>query len=192
MSLADEAKDDQWFNYSKFYDFIGEKKYKKFVELGVGKGLSTCYLAKLLSEDAELYAVDFYEKQFKKYFDYNISKLNEDVKKIIHKIKGVSWETAEKFDDASIDFVFIDADHAYESVKKDILAWFPKVRRGGILAGHDYVPSQPGVRRAVDELFGAERKIFKYFLERKFDVNGLSILEKFPKGYCWYVERIDE
>lgn len=52
-----------------------------------------------------------------------------------------------------LDLVFIDGDHSYEGVKADIEAWLPKVRRGGILAGHDYYTRWPGVVRAVDEAF---------------------------------------
>lgn len=43
------------------------------------------------------------------------------------------------FTDESFDFVYIDANHSYESVKKDIELWYPKVRKGGILSGHDYL-----------------------------------------------------
>ena len=61
------------------------------------------------------------------------------------------------FPDLYFDFVFIDADHRYESVKADILGWMPKVRKGGVIAGHDYKwpgKRHPGVKRAVDEVFG--------------------------------------
>jgi len=50
--------------------------------------------------------------------------------------------------------VFIDGDHEYESCKADIAAWLPKVRGGGILAGHDFSDTFPGVERAVREAFG--------------------------------------
>lgn len=42
--------------------------------------------------------------------------------------------------ESRLDFVYLDADHAYESVKADIAAWWPLVKPGGIFAGHDYVP----------------------------------------------------
>lgn len=45
----------------------------------------------------------------------------------------------ELFDDESLDFVYIDANHAYESVKKDMELWFPKLKKGGLFAGHDYL-----------------------------------------------------
>lgn len=56
-----------------------------------------------------------------------------------------------------LDLVFIDANHEYLRVRENILSWLPKVRPGGLLAGHDYDPTIPifsGVKRAVDELFG--------------------------------------
>lgn len=54
------------------------------------------------------------------------------------------------------DAVFLDADHTYESVKADLEAWWPRVRDGGILCGHDYCTGRralAGVKKAVDELF---------------------------------------
>lgn len=50
----------------------------------------------------------------------------------------------------TFDMVFIDADHAYEYVRDDILAWRPLVEPGGLLCGHDI--NWPGVKRAVQEL----------------------------------------
>lgn len=51
-----------------------------------------------------------------------------------------------------IDTVFIDMDHSYESVKRDLSIWYPLVKRNGWLGGHDY-GIFPGVARAVDEFF---------------------------------------
>jgi hypothetical protein len=64
--------------------------------------------------------------------------------------RGPSAETARAFADSSLDFVFIDARHTYEAAREDIAAWWPKVKPGGLIAGHDYTNS-PGVRAAVDE-----------------------------------------
>jgi predicted O-methyltransferase YrrM len=65
-----------------------------------------------------------------------------------------SVRAAEDFLDGSLDWVYIDADHTYEGVKRDLEAYFRAVRAGGYLAGDDY--GQPGwwedgVTRAVDE-----------------------------------------
>ncbi len=54
-------------------------------------------------------------------------------------IRKHSVEAAKDVEDGSLDFVFIDADHTYEAVAADIAAWWPKVRVGGTLAGHDFV-----------------------------------------------------
>ena len=65
-------------------------------------------------------------------------------------LKGDSTQMADKVKDGSLDFIFIDADHRYAAVKKDIIAWTPKLKPGGLLSGHDI--NLPGVFQAVEEL----------------------------------------
>ena len=67
-------------------------------------------------------------------------------------IRLPSVQAAHCFEDGELDFVFIDGEHSYEAAKADIETWWPKVRSGGILMGHDYDRQRfPGVCRAVDE-----------------------------------------
>lgn len=54
-------------------------------------------------------------------------------------IRSSSKNAVDLFDDESLDFVYIDANHKYDYVNEDINLWFPKVRKGGILSGHDYL-----------------------------------------------------
>lgn len=62
-----------------------------------------------------------------------------------------SVEAARIFAGGSLDFVYLDAQHDVESVREDLAAWWPKVRAGGMLAGHDYDRCWPGVIEAVNE-----------------------------------------
>jgi len=73
---------------------------------------------------------------------------------IINPIQSFSHIAADLYADNSLDFVFVDACHYYEGVKKDLIKWLPKMKIGSIIAGHDYNPiSWPGVVRAVNESF---------------------------------------
>jgi hypothetical protein len=63
--------------------------------------------------------------------------------------QGDSAASADDFEDGSLDFIYIDAAHDYESVKKDLAAWFPKLKPGGIFSGHDYPWHE--VKKAVSE-----------------------------------------
>lgn len=75
------------------------------------------------------------------------------VEKYYRPIRMPSIDAAKLYQDQSLDFVFIDAQHDYDSVKEDILAWKDKVKSGGLLAGHDYNPEGDyGVGKAVREL----------------------------------------
>jgi hypothetical protein len=66
-----------------------------------------------------------------------------------------SVDAAEQFSDDSVDLVFVDADHSYTGCLSDLRAWWPKVKSGGWLSGHDYGNLDPrhryGVNQAVDQ-----------------------------------------
>lgn len=67
-------------------------------------------------------------------------------------IKGYSPSVSEMFENDSLDFVYIDGLHDYESVQADINGFYRKVKKGGIIAGHDYHEGDwPGVYNAVNE-----------------------------------------
>jgi hypothetical protein len=94
-----------------------------------------------------------------------------------------SIDAAPLIPDGSLDFAYIDARHDYESVLEDLAAWYPKVKPGGILAGHDYADidfkeNVFGVKSAVDEFFEA-RGIPVHCTD------GPSAVELFPS---WIVE----
>lgn len=54
-------------------------------------------------------------------------------------VRAKSEIAANMFEDGSLDFVYIDANHAYDYVVQDIALWYPKVKPGGYLCGHDYI-----------------------------------------------------
>jgi predicted O-methyltransferase YrrM len=67
--------------------------------------------------------------------------------------RETSEQAAARVEDGSQDFVFLDADHRYEAIAADIDRWRRKVRPGGMICGHDFSDSWPGVQRAVLERF---------------------------------------
>jgi hypothetical protein len=72
--------------------------------------------------------------------------------RVIHH-RATSLDVASRMEPALADLVFIDAAHDYDNVRQDIRAWWPVVRAGGVLAGHDYQHKFPGVMRAVADEF---------------------------------------
>ena len=160
---------ENWFTYPNLYKSMVKKfpSGSKFVEVGSWKGKSAAYLAveiinsnKNISLDCvdtwmgsneDPHVNDFYVKSNTLYelFIENTSSLSS----VINPIRMDSVSASKKYEDNSLDFVFIDANHEYDYVKKDIEAWFPKVKVGGIIAGHDYKYGWTDVDKAVDEFF---------------------------------------
>lgn len=74
---------------------------------------------------------------------------------IVHRMNSV--DAAKEFNDGYFDWIYVDAGHSYESCLADLEAWFPKVKDGGIIAGHDYSDTEEtrkkgfGVKQAVDD-----------------------------------------
>jgi len=91
--------------------------------------------------------------------DTTFSKLNNTINTANYKnlelIEKDSLEASRMVGDKTLDLVFIDADHYYESVLKDIIFWLQKIKPGGCICGHDYGEGFDcrGVRRAVNEIF---------------------------------------
>ena len=145
-------------------DLVKRNHFTLGAEVGCKDGVTTSYLLKTCSE-LHLFAVDLWEfrpeilsdSAFEILKNYNFEKIKNDfIKSItpfrdrVTMLQGISWEAAKWVDDNSLDFVFIDADHAYESVVRDIRAWTPKLKPQGILSGHDLL--YIGVWRAVNDL----------------------------------------
>ena len=162
---------EDWFSYPRIYR--GAVKYfgsgSTFVEVGSWRGRSSVYMGVEIvnsGKEISLVCVDTWEGSVE-HQGWDILEddgLWKDFQKNIEPLKGVitparmtSLEGAAMFFDNTLDFVFIDAAHDYQSVKEDIGAWYPKVKEGGVISGHDY-PEWEGVKKAVDERFGKDMK----------------------------------
>jgi hypothetical protein len=67
-------------------------------------------------------------------------------------LREFSVDAARRVRDGALDFVYLDGNHSFDQVTADLAAWTPKVRVGGIVAGHDYGRSSVGqVKEAVDQ-----------------------------------------
>lgn len=125
---------------------FGELGFKVGAELGVAAGEYSAVIMKY-NPDITLYGVDPYIS-YSGYKDYTrketFNALEERAHALLDKyptykfVRKMSLEAAEDFEDESLDFVYIDANHAEPFVTQDIEAWAPKVRKGGIVSGHDY------------------------------------------------------
>jgi hypothetical protein len=169
---------EDWFTYQELYsnmvDYFPDNAL--FVEIGSWKGRSTSYMAVEIhnsEKNIKFDCVDTWDGSEEhsdpnscwfqpelvndKNWLYRIFLENtKPVNHIINPIRTTSLEAAQYYKNRSIDFVFIDAAHDYENVKADLNAWYPKVKKGGFIGGHDY-PGFSGVVLAVNEFFMTER-----------------------------------
>jgi len=127
------------------------------VEIGSWKGRSTVAICEGL-KGASMYAVDTFggdpdlmeryaeelqeDRVYKEFCDHTAAYAFLEV------LRMTSSEASTRFEDSSLDWVFIDADHTFDRVHEDISCWLPKVKPGGLISGHDY-PYGP-VKKAVD------------------------------------------
>lgn len=136
---------------------INRHKYSIGVEVGAATGITTEFLLKNCPSLKQLTVVDLWEPvrgshNWDRYDMEQLFRRKFEGEPKLTILKGVSWEMSSKIADGSLDFAFIDASHDTESVSKDTNAWYPKVKHGGILCGHDL--HFPGVRQTVEQMFG--------------------------------------
>lgn len=146
-----DTKDSKPRGYlSPAYSYIRSKLGDNLVgaEIGISMGYGTEYVIDGL-KFKNFYMIDPYVP-----YDFNETTqeaFNDQYDKARNKfsypyvtfIRKTSLEAAKEIPDGSLDFVYIDGNHFYPSVVQDIDAWYPKVRKGGILGGHDYLDDPP-------------------------------------------------
>jgi hypothetical protein len=143
------------------WEWIGhlakEHGWKVGAEIGVLEGRTIAYLTTL---GIAMIGVDLWKPLHDAEETYEQHDLERYFSELKDALKGRdatllrmdTVEAADQVRDGALDFVFIDADHSYAGVKRDIEAWTPKVRKGGAVMGHDY-DRKDSVAKAVDEAF---------------------------------------
>ena len=122
-------------------------------EIGVQNGFNAQQIWK--HWHGEIYLVDWWDKP---------EELRQCMINNIHKpyrvLVGDSIKMAESIEGKSLDWVYIDAGHTYQEVKADFEAWYIKVRKGGIVSGHDYGDNDCiGVKEFIDEYMQLHPKV---------------------------------
>jgi len=165
-----------WFSFRDLYaQIVAEARDgAHFVEVGSWKGRSAAFMAVEIANSGKQIAFDCVDT----WLGSNEKKHSEDPaviagtlysdflkntaparRYIRAAIRMPSVRAAQLYADGSLDFVFIDAAHDYENVRRDIGAWRPKIRVGGALAGDDF--HFAGVTRATVDAFGQELQLIK-------------------------------
>lgn len=134
-------------------------------ELGVSYGFNLVYFLEQLPNISKVYAIDPYAPyddgpggyvdqvtidKVKELFLKNIEPFKEKVKFL----NLFSSDAIHDIPDNALDYIFIDGDHSYKAVSRDIKFYYSKVKPGGIFAGHDYNLSD--VKQAVGEFMSQQ------------------------------------
>lgn len=172
MTISMVGSGGALMNSPRRWDFLAtimlEMKFETFVEVGCKEGRTTGFILKNVP-GSRVIAIDPWMKQEasedktkETYEGWDFGKIEHDFWQNVGEarkqercdmLRMTSQEAAERVGDRQYDLVFIDALHDYEHVMQDISLWWPKVRKGGVLAGHDFNHKWPGVERAVADHF---------------------------------------
>jgi hypothetical protein len=134
----------------------------------------------LANPTLELYGVDPHQT-YSEYKDYALNSTMRRIKAEAHErldqyptyhfVEKFSMDALEDFEDESLDFVYIDANHADPWVTEDITEWAKKVRKGGVVSGHDYARV-----RSIADRYDVVNAVTRYA-----EKNGIQI-------YIWGLE----
>ena len=145
-------------------EYLNENNFKHCAEIGIGYGFHAKQILKntnidklYLVDPMQYYKNDAFADDVIKYggFEKLINNINFNLKDYENRYTWFRQSsltiTNEQIKDEELDAVFIDADHSYEAVIKDLPFWWKKMRIGGWLLGDDYNSCHPGTKKAVDE-----------------------------------------
>jgi hypothetical protein len=173
MILSQTTK--EWpvsFNSRQLVKLLKSRPHTKGAEVGVFRGDTSKGLLEALPGLQKLFCVDPWVEleEFKKHcpnkggriFNANwtgvrarfTEQVLEPYGDRVLALQMMSTDAADLLPNNELDWVFIDGNHGYPYVREDILAWYPKVKMGGMITGDDYRDRPTyGVIKAVHELF---------------------------------------
>ncbi len=161
-----------WWDSTRetLYDLWGELGFKVGTEIGVRMGNNAIEIFKRVP-DLKLYCIDPWNAYLRvtdvkqeTYYQYCVRKLKDQNAELI---KKTSMDAVGDFEDESLDFVYIDGRHDFDYMLEDTIHWTPKVKKGGIVSGHDYYNFfQGGVVQAVD-VYTMGNNITKFYITRE-------------------------
>lgn len=175
---------------------LQEENLKVGVEVGVFRGGFSRWMLDNWRSCERYYMVDLWGPQ-DHYRQMDSASLAENLKRMeiarrnvephAHKatlIRNSSVVAAAGFADASIDFVYLDARHTYDAVRADLLAWWPKVRPGGLVAGEDYMESDEVWQMTATCDFGPRRTMWPWSGCAKWTLPTGSFFDCKPRREC--------
>jgi hypothetical protein len=149
------------------------------IEVGVFRGdfalkiLETWHGKSLILVDPWRHLLDYRDSwnlsdsEMEKNLRLTLAKLDTH-KSRVNVLRMCSEEAVPLIDDASCDFIYLDANHSYKATKRDLVLWFPKLRMGGLMCGHDYFDAKADER--LEPIFGS-----RSFPLRKVDLTSYGV-----------------
>jgi len=154
-----------WFTAIDLYKFMVNNcpNNSCFVEIGAFLGCSTAFMAVEIINSGKIIKFDVVDT-----WEGSPDLMNEEVivkgilydefirnmipvRDFINPIRMTSEEASKLYENNSLEFVYIDGNHEYEAFSLDVRCWFPKVKYGGYIGGHDF--NYNSVKRGVEEYF---------------------------------------
>jgi hypothetical protein len=150
------------FFRKELYTLFKDLEFKTGCEVGVLRGKNAHGMFKYIP-GLKLYLVDPYADYDGGQRTYGKKNTNSFFEQMMRKMSGRNYElikmksqdACKYVPDGSLDYIYIDGNHKYDYVMMDLFNWIPKVRKGGILSGHDFF-NQPS------RGFGAKSAIINY------------------------------
>ena len=179
-------------------EFFREMGFKVGAEVGVYRGE---FAGKFCRAGLKMYAIDPWmgyigagrseKKQEMQDYNYNCAKKVLSPYKDCELVRKTSMDAVKDFKAGSLDFVYIDGDHRFPAIAADIYEWYPKVKKGGVISGHDYFCTDPGANNVLCQVSAIVDAFVKAFDIENFYTFGrskpLELEDKNDRYLSWMI-----
>jgi len=166
-------------------ELFKERGYKVGAEIGVCKGVFSEILCKggfkMYGIDPWIMAPDYQHPRGQSRLDQQYEETKARLARFDYTIiRKTSMEAVKDFEDGSLDFVYIDANHHFRYIAEDIVEWTKKVRSGGIVSGHDFWYSRKTGENAIHVRWVVEAYVGAYDIKPLFQLGHTKGKDKWP------------